>query len=439
MKEIHYAWIILIITFLSLLFVQGIRLSFGAFIEPWESTFNTTRSVVTSISLVSYLVFAIFQPLMGKLIDKYGVKNIFLISLLIVALSVILTAFATELWQIMILYGLIGSVGFGGVSNVVGSVAITKWFSKKRGFALGIMSAGTAAGQLVLVPISLFLIQLIGWKYTLLVLGANILIIIAPVVYLFFISSPIERGIKSFGSNNSLVVEETTKNSAQSLENQRPLASYMMSRPFLFLMFPFFVCGFTTSGLIDTHLIPFTQYCGLSATTAGVAVSILAFFNLSFTIISGFFSDRWDCRKMLGFMYLIRALTIVLLIIIVNDVGLLVFFLSQSHLLIIFAISFGIVDFATVAPTIKLISVYFSHLSVGFIIGIIFFSHQVGAAFGSFIPGLLFDLTNGYESSFICSIILLIIASFMSFLLPKTADNQRNAGRTKKGTLSLME
>ncbi|MBW9234743.1 MFS transporter, partial [Leptospira santarosai] len=186
------------------------------------------------------------------------------------------------------------------------------------------------------------------------------------------------------------------------------------------LMIPFFVCGITTTGLMDTHLIPFAQYCGFSPTITGIAVSLLAGFNILGTVLSGFLADRWNPKYMLAFLYGTRACSIVLLLIIVHNTSLFGYFISQSHLLIIFAISFGVVNFATVAPTVKLATDYFQNLSVGAVVGWLYLSHQIGSALGSFLPGLLFDFTGGYDLSFIASILLLLVASTFSFLLPNT-------------------
>jgi predicted MFS family arabinose efflux permease len=127
---------------------------------------------------------------------------------------------------------------------------------------------------------------------------------------------------------------------------------------------------------------------------------------------------------MLTFLYGARAVSIAILLVIIYNTSFFNFFLSQSHLLILFAISFGVVDFATVAPTIKLATEYFKHLSVGVIIGWLYLSHQIGSAVGSYIPGILYDVTGSYDSSFIYSIILLIGASILSFLLPKSLDGK---------------
>lgn len=417
-KKLHYAWIILFLTFIALLSAQGVRLSFGAFITPWEKEFSTNRGTISLVAFVSYLVFALSQPFIGRLIDQYGVRPILSFSILLVGLSTILTFFVTSPWQLMIIYGIIASIGFGGSSNVAGTIAISNWFVEKKGLALGLMSAGTAAGQLLLVPLSLILNDHLGWHTTVLILGGFLTVIVFPLLYLFIRTYPYEKNLMAFG-------DASLHNPNAPISKPEPKAhlsifSLLRKKEFLFLMIPFFVCGVTTTGLMDTHLIPFAQYCGFSPTTTGVAVSLLAGFNILGTVLSGYLADRWNPKYMLAFLYGTRACSIVLLLIIVHNTSLFGFFISQNHLLIVFAISFGVVNFATVAPTVKLATDFFQNLSVGAVVGWLYLSHQIGSALGSFLPGILFDMTGGYDISFIASIILLVVAAILSILLPST-------------------
>lgn len=413
-KGIHYGWIILAITFITLLLVQGIRLSFGAFIEPWEESFQSSRTQITLVSLISYLVFAVLQPFIGRLIDKIGMKKIVIISVLTVGAALLFTTFASKPWHLIILYGIVASIGFGGTSNVIGTLVVAKWFTKKKGLAMGIMSAGTATGQFSVVPFSIFLIEAYSWETAILILGLTVLFLLLPLLLFLFRPTPEEMGQQPYGG-----YDKKPERIVLAGNSEIKRKTFLFTRPFLFLFFSFFICGVTTSGLIDTHLVPFAQYCGFSAAFAGTAVSVLALFNFTGTIASGYLSDKWDSRYILGFLYGARALTIVILLVIVNETSIFGYFITESHLLIIFSISFGVVDFATVAPTMKLASEYAEKGVIGLMIGLLFFGHQVGAALGSFLPGVFFDLYGGYDITFILSIILCVIASVMCFMLPK--------------------
>lgn len=412
----HYAWIILFLTFLTLLSTQGIRLSFGAFVTPWEGEFSTNRGIISFISFISYIVFALTQPYVGRLIDKFGVRPIISVSVLLVGVAMLLTYFTTNPWQLMIIYGVIASIGFGGASNVAGAIIITNWFKEKKGFALGLMSAGTAAGQLLLVPIALLLINQFDWRIAVLSLGSFLTIIIFPLIFIFLRTYPAEKNLGAYGADTFKSYEQGV---TFEIKKTLSIVQLLKRKEFLFLIIPFFICGITTAGLMDTHLIPFADFCGISPTITGAAISLLAVFNIVGTTLSGYFSDRWSPRHMLMGLYGFRFFTIIILIVIMNNFSFMGFFLTQSHLLFLFAISFGVVNIATVAPTIKLATDYFQHLSVGAVVGWLYLSHQLGAAIGSFVPGILFELTGGYTISFVGSMILLIIASVLSILLPK--------------------
>lgn len=205
--KIHYAWIIVLVIFINLLAVQGVRLSFGAFIEPWENDFQLDRGTISLISTISFIVYGVSQPFIGTLVDKFGPRLILSLSTILVAISFLLMAFVNDFWQLLIIYGLFVSVGVGGASNVAATVIVTNWFNKKRGLALAIVETGFGAGQMLLVPGSLALIQWIGWKETVGVLGIFLAIVVFPIVLFFIRNNPEEKELEPIGGHSK---EEVT-------------------------------------------------------------------------------------------------------------------------------------------------------------------------------------------------------------------------------------
>ncbi|WP_308417663.1 MFS transporter [Alkalihalobacterium bogoriense] len=407
MRKIHYGWIILCLCFLALLAVQGVRLSFGAFIPSWEQEFSTTRANISLIATVSFIVYGISQPILGKLIDTFGVRKILAYSAFVVGLSTLLTFFVTSFWQIIILYGIVASIGFGGASNVAAAVAVTNWFQHKKGLALGMMTAGMSAGQLVIVPLCLYLIDWLDWKMTVLILGSFLLLVIFPLLLLFLRTSPLEMGIEPYGG-----IKNEQKQARKVVERTPKISTFsiVFSKSFVFLALPFLICGYTTTGLIDTHLISFSHHHGFSIGVTGAAVGLLAAFNIIGTLSSGIIADRFSNRKFLAILYALRSVTILLLLI-----------TDQWLLLLVFAVTFGLVDFATVTPTTMLASDLFSKHSLGLVLGLLSLCHQLGSALGAYIPALLYDITGGYGMALLSAIVLLLIASFMNLALPKEA------------------
>ena len=150
-SKLHYAWIIVFVTFLSFLAVQGGRLAFGAFMEPWEQDLSIDRGTTSLISTLSFIIYGLSQPVIGRLIDKLGARIIISASTFLVGISFLLISFVDRPWQLFVLYSLV-SIGVGGASNVAGTVLVTNWFTKKRGFALGVLEAGFGFGQMLIVP-----------------------------------------------------------------------------------------------------------------------------------------------------------------------------------------------------------------------------------------------------------------------------------------------
>ncbi|QJC87147.1 MFS transporter [Bacillus inaquosorum] len=410
MKRLHYAWIIVSVTFLILLAVQGVRLSFGAFVEPWERQFSMDRGTISLISTLSFIVYGISQPVIGRLVDKWGARAVLSWSSLLTGVSIFLTYFVTSPWQLFLLYGLGVSLGVGGASNVAASVLVVNWFSKKRGLAFGIMEAGFGAGQMLLVPGSLMLIHWFSWKLTVVVLGLLLMVIVFPAALLMLRNNPSEKNAEPIGGLADEEKETAPKTTALSVTGM------FRMKQFWFLILPFLICGFTTVGLMDTHLIPFSHDHGFSTTVTSAAVSLLAGFNIAGILLSGIVADRWSSRKILCFLYAVRALSIVILI-----------YSHEPYLLLAFAILFGLVDFATVAPTQMLATQYFQNYSIGLMIGWLSLAHQIGSALGAYVPGVIYTVTGEYTLAFYLSIGMLVLASVMNVMLREPATVTRDS------------
>jgi MFS family permease len=154
----HYAWTVLGLCFLAILCAQGVRLSFGAFVRPWEEAFDASRGTITLIGSLSFLVYGGSQPFVGRAVDRFGIRRTLAASTVLVAAGMALSAAAPGPLALALSYGVVASLGFGGASGVAASVAVTYWFTSRRGLAFALVEAGFGAGQLALVP--LFLVAL---------------------------------------------------------------------------------------------------------------------------------------------------------------------------------------------------------------------------------------------------------------------------------------
>jgi sugar phosphate permease len=402
----HYAWTVLALCFFAILCAQGVRLSFGAFVRPWEEAFGASRGSIALIGSLSFLVYGGSQPFVGRAVDRFGIRRTLAVSTLIVAAGLALSAAAQTTWQLALTYGVVASLGFGGASGVAASVAVTYWFTARRGLAFALVEAGFGAGQLLLVPTALFVVSAAGWRATLLAGAAILTVVVAPILWRRLRDRPEDVGLEPIGGPLAPTpTDPATGAAAPAAIGLRGLAR---SRGFWSLAVPFFVCGITTTGFVDTHLIPLAQDRGIPSATAGLAVALLAAANVTGILASGPLADRVDNRLLLAALYGTRGVSFVVLALLVSGPA-----------LVGFAMLFGLVDFAVVAPTQSLAARYVEPRTVGLAFGCLNAVHQLGSAVGAWLPGVAFDRTGSYDQVLVVSIVVLAAAALTCLTLPR--------------------
>jgi sugar phosphate permease len=404
----HYAWTVLGLCFFAILCAQGVRLSFGAFVRPWEAAFGASRGEIALIGSLSFLVYGGSQPFVGRAVDRVGIRRTLAISTLVVAVGLALSAAAQAPWQLALTYGVIASLGFGGASGVAASVAVTYWFTARRGLAFALVEAGFGAGQLLLVPTALLLVTTVGWRPTLLGGAVVLAAVVAPVLWRRLRDRPEDVGLEPIGGPLAEPAPEDAAAGAGGPAAAVGLRGLARSRGFWSLAAPFFVCGITTTGFVDTHLIPLAQDRGIPAATAGLAVALLAAANVSGILASGPLADRVDNRLLLAALYGTRGVSFAVLALLVSGPA-----------LVGFAMLFGLVDFSVVAPTQSLAARYVDPRTAGLAFGCLNAVHQLGSAIGAWVPGVAFDRTGSYDSVLVVAVVVLAAAAITCLTLPR--------------------
>jgi sugar phosphate permease len=408
----HYAWTVLALCFFAILCAQGVRLSFGAFVRPWEESFGVSRGAITLIGSLSFLVYGGSQPFVGRAVDRFGIRRTFVASTVLVAVGLTLSALAQGPATLALAYGIVASLGFGGASGVAASVAVTYWFTARRGLAFALVEAGFGAGQLLVVPLALVAIAVVGWRDALLGGAFLLCAVVAPLLWRFLRDRPEDVGLLPIGGPVAPAAYGPDAEDRASTPARAPdvlgFRGLLRSRSFWSLAAPFFVCGITTTGFVDTHLIPLAQDRGIATSTAGVAVALLAAANVTGILASGPLADRIDNRKLLAALYATRGASFVALLL-----------FADARALVAFAILFGLVDFSTVAPTQWLAARYVDPRTVGLAFGCLNAVHQLGSAIGAWIPGVTYDATGSYDEVLVASAAVLAIASLTCLTLPR--------------------
>ena len=395
-RELPYAWVIVALAFFALAVAMGVRSTIGLLVHPWEAEFGWDRAAVSLTASFGFLAYGLAQPVAGRWADRYGPRLVFTGSLALLGLSTAAVGVIQNLWQAYLVFGIGLMAAVGGASNVTGAVAIARWIKRRKALAVGIVMAGAAAGQLVLVPAIAAFMKASGWRLAFVWTGLGVLLIAVPLVAVFLKDDPPGTA-------------ETR--AARNLAWGRPqsLSALARQKNFWWLMGSFWVCGVTTAGLIDTHLIPYAEDVHIDTITAATAFGVLGTFNVLGTLFAGAISDRWGHKWVLGWVYAGRAVTLVFLL-----------FVREPVTLFAFAVAFGLVDFATVPPTTALSTTLFGARSGGTVIGLVSLSHQVGSAVGSYAGGLIHDWGGSYVLFFLGGALLCAAAAAMSWAIVDT-------------------
>jgi predicted MFS family arabinose efflux permease len=301
-------------------------------------------------------------------------------------------------------FSLLAGLGFGMAANHVVATLMSRRFEEGRGLAVGIATAGSTAGQLLLIPVlSEVMTATGGWRSSYWAVGISCLAVI-PMTWML---------VSRQGRAAALARDNPPARRAEAaLPLDERLRYIFTNSTFWLLAAGFFICGITTTGVIETHLLPYAAACGFPPLESATAYGVLSAFNLFGMVLAGRLSDQMNRPLLLGAIYVFRALCFILLIFIARDVS----------LLFVFAVLFGIFDYSTFVVTASLVSTHIGLRVMGLAMGLLSASHSLGAAIGSFGGGYLFDLFARYEWVWVVSIVLALGAGLLSFLIREKPD-----------------
>lgn len=364
-------------------------------IKPMEAEFGWDRASISFAIAVSLFVFGFGGALGGTLVDRFGPRRVMTGGLLITGTGLFLLLGMQSLLQLHLLWGGVVGVGTGIVTNVLSSAIAIRWFNQYRGLIIGLFGAASAAGQLVFLPLLIGLSTIGGWRAVFLALAIAVALAIVP-VFLFMRDTPKDVDTTPLGAAASAA--------AMLADDRRTsISEAIKTRDFWLLAGSFFICGYTTNGMIGTHLLPHTLEHGFVEAQISWALAIMGIMNIFGTMASGYLSDRYDNRKLLAMYYGFRGLSLAALP-----------FILEMQGMLIFAVIYGLDWVATVPPTVNLCAMRFGRASVGTIYGWVFCSHMIGAGIASYAGGFFRDLLGDYHLIFISAAFMGLIAVGLS-------------------------
>ena len=402
--RVHPAWIVLGALTVCMLAGSGLRSVFGVYIKPMEAEFGWTRGALSGAAAVSLLLLGAVGPFVGRLADRWGPRNVIAISLFVLALGAIGSSFIQKLWHVYVMTGVFMALGAGGVALTTGSTVVARWFEARRGLAIGIAAGGMSAGQLIVIPLATALTVWFGWRTSFLWLGIGLLVLVLPVCLALIRNNPEDRGARPYGATGPAPTRAEAE--ATRVAGRVGVSEAAQTLPFWLLMGTFFVCGYTSNGMVLTHFMPHALEHNFTAFQASSALGVMGAMNIMGTLASGWICDRFGRRGPLATYYFVRGVSLLFLLYVWN--------VPSLHL---WAALFGLNYISTVPPTTTLTANIYGPYSVGELSGWIFFAHQVGSALGAALAGWVFELTGTYSSAFVSAAVLAFVAAGLAMMI----------------------
>ncbi|WP_379127185.1 MFS transporter [Paenibacillus sp. sgz500958] len=411
--RIYYGWFVVAIVFLVLLVAAGISSIPGVLMLKFEQEFGWSRASISGAMSIRIFLYGLMGPFSASLMARFGIRRIMLISMIMLIASLALTPFMTQIWHFLVLWGVLMGLGSGSLANVLGVTVANRWFVKQKGLVVGLLTASAATGQLLFLPLIAKITVVFGWKYAIYT-TILVLLILIPVVAIWMRNHPFDKGVAALGESEVMPPKAFTGNLF--LEPLRVLGRAMKNGTFWLLAGTFFLCGFSTNGLIGTHLIPACGDFNIPLVTAAGFLALMGMFDMVGTTMSGWLSDRFDSRWLLFWYYSLRGLSLIFL----------PYALSGGYtMMLIFTVFYGLDWIATVPPTVKITSDIFGKEQAGMVFGWVVVAHQIGASTAAYGMGLMREWMGSYSVPFVTAGFLCFFASLMAVRIVKTVKTSR--------------
>lgn len=410
--RVHRAWLVAAVTFLVLLASAAFRSSFGVMIVPIEEDLGWTRTHTSFAISLNLIVYGLAAPFAAALLERIGVRRTAVWALLLIAAGCLATIWMTAPWQLAALWGLVIGVATGSVALVFGAIVANRWFVARRGLVVGILGAAWATGQLVFLPLLAAIVDAFGWRAASITI-ALMCAALVPIVAAVLRDRPQDVGLLPYGATDegSTAAGAPPSAGAAIARAVTVLREVFRTRSFLLLAGTFFVCGWTTNGIISSHFVPAAHDHGMQAATAAGLLAVVGIFDIVGTIGSGWLTDRTDPRVLLAVYYGLRGLALLTVPAMLGPS-------IEPPLLVVVAL-FGLDWVATVPPTVALCRSAFGPERGGIVFGWVFAAHMIGAGVAAALSGALRSASGSYTTAWLLAGALAMTAAAASLALPR--------------------
>lgn len=407
---IHRAWWVAAAGFIAIVGAAGSRAAPGVLIDPLHQEFGWSHGVIGFAVSINLVLFGLFSPFAAALMERFGIRRVLCVALLLIATGSGLTVFMTQPWQLWLLWGVVVGLGAGSMSIAFVAVLVTRWFVTQRGLVTGLLTAAAATGQLVFLPVIAWLATHHGWRVPALIVAAGALLVL-PIVFLVVRDHPTDLGLDAYGATaaNPTPPKPLGQGNAAMIAI-RALRDAARTRVFWLLAIGFAVCGASTNGLVGTHFVPAAHDHGMPLTVAASLLAVIGVVDIIGTVGSGWLTDRVDPRILLGVYYALRGLSLLMLPLFLGP--------AVEPPMWAFIVFYGLDWVATVPPTVALCQRHFGE-QAPIVFGWVFASHQFGAAVAATGAGLIRGHHGSYDYAWIIAGGLCFIAAVCSLAIPR--------------------
>jgi MFS family permease len=413
-RGIHYGWAMVVLTFLTMLATAAGMGMPGVLITPLEKQFGWDAATVSGPLAMRLLLFGLMAPFSAALLQRFGVKRTILAALVLIVCGLLAARSITHVWQLWAAWGLALGIGSGVGGVVFGTTVATRWFAHRRGLIIGMLTASNATGQLVFLPLAARLADLYGWPAAL-VPAAIACSVMAVMLLLFAVERPADLGLPLYGETTVSAVPPRPVGNFVAVAFGN-LASASRVPAFWLLVGTFFVCGWSTNGLVQTHFIPLCEDFGMTAVAGATVLTMMGACDFVGTIGSGWLSDRINPRTLLFFYYGMRGVSLLIL----------PFLPFSVYGLSLFAVFYGLDWIATAPATVRLAADVFGRERAPMIFGWVFAGHQIGSATVALGAGVSRDILQTYVPAFE-SAGLACLAAALAFVIVRVVPARQNS------------
>ncbi len=404
----YFPWLVVATSLSNLTINRGTRNSFAVFLVAMSEEFRWSRSEISGVFSIYSLLCGVFAPLMGRLLDRFDAHRVVPISALILAGGLLLCGMVTGLWHFYLTFGLILAVGASGTSIVPHTLMISRWFHTRRGLPMSFGLMGMGLGIFIVVPITQYLIEIIGWRKAFMCQGIGVLLIMVPISYFVFRQEAPTASYKNTVSAandaiGDLQYQGTSPSSEQDFIWTLGLALRTL---FFWAVFSIYIfSSFAMSGVV-IHLAAYLVDLGYSKMSSAMVLSLLGLISLPGRILFGFLTDRFSGRTALVTSFTCSTIGVFAL--------LSLYYLHNPIILYFFICIFGVAFGARTTAIGPMVANMFQGPNFGFIFGFLTISQSIGATIGPWLMGYLFDIFKDYRISFMVAMASFFMAAICS-------------------------